>query len=162
MWQKRFLNAEKTIQRKTFFLHFLAFWTSDQADSSAQMDESLFGDAEEKRWWRNRLRRWDWSEWQRESRENRESQKKQKRLQYCTFLQAHVYHSRLCQLQEEVLVFLILLIVNNFHVNKFAVKGRKKGGGGRKRAEEDRERRRERLILRWGDTVALWVGLVLS
>lgn len=39
---------------------------------------------------------------------------------YCTFLQTHVYHARLGQLQEEVLVFLILLIVNNFHVNEFA------------------------------------------
>lgn len=55
---------------------------------------------------------------------------------YCTFLQTHVYHARLAQLQEEVLVFLIFLIVNNFHVNYFAA-------GGTARGEAERTERRE-------------------
>lgn len=54
-------------------------------------------------------------------RERRE--KKRREGWYRTFLQTHVYHARLAQLQEEVLVFLILLIVNNFHVNYFAARG---------------------------------------
>lgn len=45
-------------------------------------------------------------------------------VQYRTFLQTHVYHARLGQLQEEVLVFLILFIVNNFHVYEFAARWR--------------------------------------
>lgn len=55
---------------------------------------------------------------------------REREIQYCTFLQTHVYHARLGQLQEEVLVFLILLIVNNFHVNNFAARGREKWGRG--------------------------------
>lgn len=50
-----------------------------------------------------------------------------RRIRYRTFLQTHVYHARLAQLQEEVLVFLILLIVNNFHVNYFAARGTTEG-----------------------------------
>lgn len=71
-----------------------------------------------------------------EGKEEANSERKDKRekFQYCTFLQTHVYHARLGQLQEEVLVFLILLIVNNFHVNNFAARGRiNRGRGGRKR-----------------------------
>lgn len=63
---------------------------------------------------------------------DRESDRREREreIQYCTFLQTHVYHAGLGQLQEEVLVFLILLIVNNFHVNNFAARGREKWGGG--------------------------------
>ena len=91
--------------------------------------------------------------WERETEEEEERQRKRKKKckemkktpQYRTFLQTHVYHARLGQLQEEVLVFLILLIVNNFHVNKFAARrGRGRGRGGTERGEE--RRRRERLI----------------
>ena len=55
---------------------------------------------------------------------------REREIQYCTFLQTHVYHARLGQLQEVVLVFLILLLVNNFHVNTFAARGSEKWGGG--------------------------------
>lgn len=76
---------------------------------------------------------------------DRESDRREREreIQYCTFLQTHVYHARLGQLQEEVLVFLILLIVNNFHVNNFAARGREKWGGGGERGK-GRERKKGR------------------
>lgn len=55
-----------------------------------------------------------------------------------TFLQTHVYHSRLSQLQEEVLVFLILLVVNYFHTNNFAAR-REKKRGEKEEKEETRQ-----------------------
>lgn len=69
-----------------------------------------------------------------------------RRIRYRTFLQTHVYHARLAQLQEEVLVFLIFLIVNNFHMNSFAA-GRKRGNrkwkkeGGRRVSGRDKKRK---------------------
>lgn len=76
---------------------------------------------------------------------DRESDRREREreIQYCTFLQTHVYHARLGQLQEEVLVFLILLIVNNFHVNNFAARGREKWGGGRGKGRERKKGREE-------------------
>lgn len=75
---------------------------------------------------------------------DRESDRREREreIQYCTFLQTHVYHARLGQLQEEVLVFLILLIVNNFHVNNFAARGREKGGGGERGVKGKKGERR--------------------
>lgn len=64
--------------------------------------------------------------------------------QYHTFLQAHVYHAWLGQLQEEVLVFLILLIVYHLHLNHLAARGErergKRGGREEKRTKEKRKR----------------------
>lgn len=77
-------------------------------------------------------------------RERRE--KKRREGWYRTFLQTHVYHARLAQLQEEVLVFLILLIVNNFHVNYFAARGTITGWGrGEGAWKQQGQRRTERM-----------------
>lgn len=81
----------------------------------------------------------------------RKSERREERFGYRTFLQTHVYHARLAQLQEEVLVFLILLIVNNFHVNYFAARGtitgwgEEEGGGGVEATGTERGRRE------WGE-----------
>lgn len=73
---------------------------------------------------------------------------RQTEVGYPTFLQTHVYHARFAQLQEEVLVFLILLIVNDFHMNSFAARRKRGSGGWKKGGREGKvgERRRERLI----------------
>lgn len=69
---------------------------------------------------------------------------RQTEVGYPTFLQTHVYHARFAQLQEEVLVFLILLIVNDFHMNSFAAR-RKRGSRGWKKGKwERRESGREK------------------